>query len=106
MFGTVAAAAPSVLVAPQVSGPAWLARGVAGGAAGGVAGATEFSPTNSALERGKNALVGAATGAMWHRWQERSAIKQAICIARWRVGPREQERLHNPLRSMTLFNKC
>src|SRR5882672_10418623 len=64
MFGTVAAAAPSVLVAPQVSGPAWLARGVAGGAAGGVAGATEFSPTNSALERGKNALVGAATGAV------------------------------------------
>jgi len=31
MFGTVAAAAPSVLVAPQVSGPAWLARGVPAG---------------------------------------------------------------------------
>lgn len=64
IFGTGVAAAPAALAAPEVAGPAWLTRAVAGGTAGGLAGAAQFAPTNSVLERGKNAAVGAATGAI------------------------------------------
>jgi hypothetical protein len=64
IFGTTAAAAPTALLAPEIAGPALLTRAVGGGIAGGIAGATEFAPTNSLLERAKNAGVGAATGAV------------------------------------------
>lgn len=64
IFGTGVAAAPAALVAPEVAGPTWLARAIAGGTAGGLGGAAQFAPTNSLLERGKNAAVGAATGAI------------------------------------------
>lgn len=64
IFGVGAASLPAAFAAPEIAGPAWLARGVAGGVAGGAAGAAEFTPTNSALERVKNAAIGAGTGAV------------------------------------------
>lgn len=64
VFGMGAAAAPAALAAPEIAGPTWLARGAAGATAGGLAGAAQYAPTNSLLERGVNAAVGAGTGAV------------------------------------------
>lgn len=64
IFGTGVAAAPTALAAPEIAGPAWVSRALGGAAAGAVGGATQFAPTNSLLERGANAAVGATTGAV------------------------------------------
>lgn len=64
IFGTGVAAAPAALAAPEIAGPAWLGRAVAGGTAGALGGAAQFAPTNSVLERGTNAAIGGATGAV------------------------------------------
>jgi len=63
VFGTGVAAAPAALAAPEAA-PGFLGRAIGGATAGGLAGAAEFAPTDSLLERGKNAAVGAATGAV------------------------------------------
>jgi hypothetical protein len=64
VFGEMGGAAPAALIAPEVAGPAWLARTVGGATGGAVAGASQFTPTNSVAERVKNAVVGGATGAV------------------------------------------
>lgn len=63
-LGAGAASAPAALLAPEVAGPAWLARAIGGATAGAVAAGSEFTPTNSIAERAKNAAIGAATGGI------------------------------------------